>query len=148
MKSKEEIAVWEKLIAAARKIHGESKISPFIEAGSVSAALMTEKGNIYTGVCIDTACGLGMCAERSAIAAMISAGEHEIKKILCIMPDGSCGGTPCGACREFMMQLSADAPDIEVLTDTENFSTVALGEMVPDWWGKKYIRLRETHEKI
>lgn len=135
----EEIAVWKKLLTAAKAIHGERKISPFIEAGSVSAALMTDKGNIYTGVCIDTACGLGMCAERSAIAAMLSAGEAEITKILCIMPDGSCGGTPCGACREFMMQLSKNAPAIEILIDPENFSTVKLGQMVPDWWGEKYM---------
>ena len=140
--------IWQTLCDRARAVQCERRLSPFMEVGSVGAAILTDRGNIYTGICIDTACGLGMCAERSAIAAMISAGEHEIKKILCIMPDGSCGGTPCGACREFMMQLSADAPAIEVLTDTESFSTVALGEMVPDWWGKKYISLRETHEKI
>ena len=139
MIQEKERALWQKLYESAKAIHGERQVSPFIEVGSVSAALMTEKGNIYTGVCIDTACGLGMCAERSAIAAMLSAGESEIVKILCIMPDGSCGGTPCGACREFMMQLSVNAPAIEVLTDTESFSTVALGEMIPDWWGKKYM---------
>ena len=128
---------WLKLYEAAKKIHGEKVISPFIEAGSVSAALLTAKGNIYTGVCIDTACGLGMCAERSAIAAMISAGESEITKILCIMPDGECGGSPCGACREFMMQLSPDSVNIEILTGLEKFTTVTLGEVTPDWWGKK-----------
>ena len=128
---------WQKLYEAAKKIHGERKVSPFVETGSVSAALLTAGGNIYTGVCIDTACGLGMCAERSAIAAMLSAGESEITKLLCIMPDGQCGGSPCGACREFMMQLSPNAPEIEILTDPEKLATVKLGEVIPDWWGKK-----------
>lgn len=128
---------WQKLYEAAKKIHGERKVSPFVETGSVSAALLTARGNIYTGVCIDTACGLGMCAERSAIAAMLSAGESEITKLLCIMPDGQCGGSPCGACREFMMQLSPNAPEIEILTDPEKLATVKLGEVIPDWWGKK-----------
>ncbi|MEB3363090.1 cytidine deaminase [Lactobacillus sp. R2/2] len=38
-----------------------------MEAGGVAAAVMTESGNIYTGVCVDTACGLGVCAERNAL---------------------------------------------------------------------------------
>jgi cytidine deaminase len=47
---------------ALKKINPR-KISPFIEAGEVSAAILTENGNVYTGVCIDSACSLGMCAE-------------------------------------------------------------------------------------
>ena len=139
MTFQDQSALWMKLYESAKAIHGERKISPFIEAGSVSAALMTGKGNIYTGVCIDTACGLGMCAERSAIAAMLSAGEHEITRILCIMPDGRTGGSPCGACREFMMQLSPRSKEIEILTSLETFSTVKLGDVMPDWWGEKYM---------
>ena len=139
MTFQDQSALWMKLYESAKAIHGERKISPFIEAGSVSAALMTGKGNIYTGVCIDTACGLGMCAERSAIAAMLSAGEHEITRILCIMPDGKTGGSPCGACREFMMQLSPRSKEIEILTSLETFSTVKLGDVMPDWWGEKYM---------
>ena len=139
MTFRDQSALWVKLYESAKAIHGERKISPFIEAGSVSAALMTGKGNIYTGVCIDTACGLGMCAERSAIAAMLSAGEHEITRILCIMPDGKTGGSPCGACREFMMQLSPRSKEIEILTSLETFSTVKLGDVMPDWWGEKYM---------
>lgn len=42
-------------------------ISPFIEAGDVAAAILTKQGNIYVGVCIDTACTLGMCAERNGL---------------------------------------------------------------------------------
>ena len=139
MTFQDQSALWMKLYESAKAIHGDRKISPFIEAGSVSAALMTGKGNIYTGVCIDTACGLGMCAERSAIAAMLSAGEHEITRILCIMPDGRTGGSPCGACREFMMQLSPRSKEIEILTSLETFSTVKLGDVMPDWWGEKYM---------
>ena len=52
---------------------------------------MTEQGNIYVGVCIDTACSLGMCAERNAIANMITNGERRIKKIAAVMPDGKAG---------------------------------------------------------
>ena len=50
------------------------------------------------------------------------------------MPGGAVG-SPCGACREFLMQLSPDSGDIEILTDLESRSTVRLKELVPDWWG-------------
>lgn len=60
-------------------------------ADGVAAAILTDKGNIYTGVCIDTSCTLGMCAERNAIANMITNGESKIVKLVCIMGDGSVG---------------------------------------------------------
>lgn len=95
---------------------------------------MTVKGNIYTGVCIDTACSLGMCAERNAISTMITNGESEITKILALKADGEII-MPCGSCRELMMQLSK-SPNIEVLIDYESRAAVALGTLIPNWWGK------------
>lgn len=124
---------WDRLYIAARKVQYERKISPTIDAGAVCAALLTEKGNIYTGVCIDTACSLGMCAERNAIANMITNGESHIKKIAAVMPDGK-AGMPCGACREFMMQLDECAGEIEILCDYETKGTVKLKALLPDWW--------------
>ncbi len=124
---------WDQLYIAARKVQYERKISSSIEAGAVSAALLTTKGNIYAGVCIDTACSLGMCAERNAIANMITNGESQITKIVAVMPDGK-AGMPCGACREFMMQLDQEAGEIEVLCDYETKRAVKLKTLLPDWW--------------
>lgn len=87
-----------------------------MEVGGVTAALLTKRGNIYFNICIDTACSLGICAKRNAIANMLTDGEHEIDKILAIMSDGSVD-PPCGACREYMMQLSENSDNIEILTD-------------------------------
>ena len=126
--------IWEKLYNEALQVQNACVISPFIEAGGVAAALLTKAGNIYVGVCIDTASTLGMCAERNAIANMITNGEHEIDKIVAIVEDGSVG-SPCGAWREYMMQLSKDSGEIEILTDYENRKTVRLKELIPDWWG-------------
>ena len=78
-------------------------------------ALLTKAENIYVGVCIDTASTLGMCAERNAIANMITNGEHEIDKLVAIVENGSVG-SPCGTCREYMMQLSKNSGEIEILT--------------------------------
>lgn len=67
--------IWDKLYSEAKKMQNGRSISPFIEAGGVAAAILTKSGNIYLGVCIDTASTLGMCAERSAIANMITNGD-------------------------------------------------------------------------
>lgn len=128
--------MWKQLYEAARTVQNNRNVSPFIDAGGVAAALLTKSGNIYVGVCIDTACTLGMCAERNAIANMITHGESQIDKIVAVMPDGSVG-SPCGACREFMMQLDKNSGDIEILLDLETEKTVKLKELVPDWWGSK-----------
>ena len=128
--------IWDELYAAASKVRRGRTISPFVEAGQVGAAILTESGNIYAGVCIDTASSLGMCAERAAIAAMITAGESRIDKLVAVTRDGRVG-SPCGACRELMMQLDADSGDIEILTDLETKKTVRLSELMPDWWGRE-----------
>ncbi len=131
--------MWNKLYDAARAVQNGRVISPFIEAGGVAAAILTKKGNIYVGVCIDTACTLGMCAERNAIANMITNGESEIERVVAVMPDGKVG-SPCGACREYMMQLSKDSGEIEILLDLETEKTVRLKELLPDWWGTARFR--------
>lgn len=126
--------IWEKLYTAARQVQHDRTISPFIEAGGVAAAVLTKAGNIYLGVCIDTAASLGMCAERNAIANMITNGESQIDKVAAVMPDGT-AGPPCCACREFMMQLDRSSGDIEILLDYASRRTVRLRELVPHWWG-------------
>ena len=127
--------MWNTLYNAAVKVQNSRTISPFIEAGSVAAAILTKQGNIYVGVCIDTACSLGMCAEINAIANMTTNGESQIDKVVAVMPDGSVG-SPCGACQEFMMQLDKNSGDIEILLDLETQRTVRLKTLVPDWWGR------------
>lgn len=130
--------IWKILYDRAKSVQGERKLSLLMEAGSVGASVLTDQGNIYTGICIDTACGMGMCAERNAIANMLTNGESKIVKIAAVMPDGS-SGTPCGVCREFMMQLGEDSGNIEILLSLDPLKTVRLKEMFPDWWGKKYL---------
>lgn len=126
--------IWERLCNEAKKVQNGRTISPFIDAGGVAAAILTKKGNIYVGVCIDTASTLGMCAERNAIANMITNGESKIDKVVAIMPNGKVE-PPCGACREYMMQLDEHSGDIEILLDFNTRKTTTLKELIPDWWG-------------
>ena len=131
--------IWNELYNAARKVQNDRSISPFINAGGVAAAILTRKGNIYVGVCIDMACTLRMCAERNAIANMITNGESQIDKVVAVMEDGSVG-SPCGACREYMMQLDKDSGEIEILIDLEELKTAKLKELIPDWWGSEKFK--------
>ncbi len=128
--------MWNTLYEKAREVQSSRTVSPFIEAGGVAAALLTKSGSIYVGVCMDTCCGLGMCAERNAVANMLTCGDSEIERLVAVMPDGKVG-LPCGACRELLMQLHKNSGEIEILADRETKETVKLCELVPDWWGKE-----------
>jgi cytidine deaminase len=78
----------EELIEKAKSVVKPRKIKHGFTVGDVGCALITDKGNVYLGVCIDTASGMGFCAEHSAIAAMVTHGEHIIKKIVAVVENG------------------------------------------------------------
>lgn len=130
---------WITLYNKAKEHLNPRTLSPFVDAGGVAAAILTDKGNVYTGVCIDTASSLGMCAERNAIANMITNGESRITKLVCVMRDGSVG-SPCGACRELLMQLDPNSGSMEILTSRSPIQAVSPCELVPDWWGRERMR--------
>ena len=126
--------IWRKLYLAAKAVQNCRKISEYVEAGGVAAAVLSASGRIYTGVCVDTCCTLGICAERNAIFHMLTNGEQEIQKVLAVMPNGKTAA-PCGACRELMVQLMPQKyRDIEILLDFEEERVVTLGELTPEWW--------------
>lgn len=126
--------VWNDMYKAAKSVQNARRISEYITGGEVSAAILSDSGKIYTGVCIDTNSTLGICAERNAIFNMITNGEYIIKKVLAVLPDGT-SGAPCGACRELMVQLMPDSyKSIEIMLDYENEKTITLGEITPEWW--------------
>ena len=126
--------IWQDMYEAAKAVHKEKVISDFVTAGGVSAAVLSKSGKIYTGVCIDTASTLGICAERNAIFNMITNGDYEIDRVLCIPPmEGK--GAPCGACRELMVQLMPGKyKDIDIMIDYKNDRVMKLGELTPEWW--------------
>jgi cytidine deaminase/SAM-dependent methyltransferase len=100
--------------------------------GDVGATLVTDRGNAYSGVSIDTGSGTGFCAEHSAIAAMVTAGEYRIAKIVAVWKDRD--GTPyvlppCGRCREFIRQIDEANLDAEVVLGRSE--AVPLRELLP-----------------
>lgn len=128
--------IWNEMYEAAKAVLNARRISDYVTAGEVGAAILSKSGKIYTGVCIDTCSTLGICAERNAIFNMITNGEQEIDKVLCVLPDGSTGA-PCGACRELMVQLMPGRyHGIEIMLDYAAGRVITLGELTPEWWIK------------
>src|SRR5215472_16923830 len=106
--------------------------------GDVGSTLATTAGHRYSGVCIDTGSGTGFCAEHAAIAAMVTAGEYQIAKIVAVWRDAD--GTiyvvpPCGRCREFIRQIDPANLDTEVVTGRD--VTLTLRALLPlhEWPG-------------
>ena len=127
-------AIWTKLYNAAKAVLKPRNVSSFIEAGGVAAAIESASGKIYIGVCVDSACTLGICAERNAIFNMITNGENGIYRVIAINSKGK-AIPPCGACRELMSQLMPENyKGIEVMLDYEKGRVVTLGDLTPEWW--------------
>lgn len=126
--------IWNDLYRAACAVLRPRQVSRIIEAGGVAAAIESASGKIYTGVCVDSACTLGVCAERNAIFHMITEGENAIRRVIAVNWDGK-AMPPCGACRELISQLMPeDYKGVEVMLDYENNRIVTLGQLTPEWW--------------
>jgi len=78
----------EELYQQAKAVLNPRRLSDEAKAGGVGAAILTESGKVYTGVCIDTACSMGFCAEHAAAAAMVTAGENRVIKMVAVNWDG------------------------------------------------------------
>ncbi len=126
--------IWDTLYSEARKALNPRSVSRLVEAGGVAAAIESASGRIYTGVCVDCACTLGICAERNAIFNMLTNGENALKRVVAVGRNGKVMA-PCGACRELMTQLMPDDyRRIEVMLDYEEKKIVFLGALTPEWW--------------
>ncbi len=128
----------ETLIAKAESVVKPRRIRDFV-VGDVGAALVTDQGNIYLGVCMDISSGIGFCAEHSAIAAMVTAGETRIAKIVAVWKDAEGQPyilSPCGRCREFIRQIDERNLATEVILDVDK--VVILADLLPyhDWFQK------------
>ena len=126
--------IWEKLYMAAKEQYHPQDVSPFVYAHHVVCALETQSGDIFTGFCIEGASGvMNLCAERVAALNMyMNTGETKIKRMIAFRkdPPRSNGGMPCGACREFLMQLSYENRNMEILTDYATRKTILLNDII------------------
>lgn len=133
--------IWDKLYEKASAEYHPEEVSPFIDTHHVVCAIEAENGEIYTGFCIEGASGvMNLCAERVAGLNMyLQSGQTVVKRLLACgnQPPKENGGMPCGACREFFLQLNAKNKDMEIITDFESREATTLGNLMPGWWGWK-----------
>jgi cytidine deaminase len=109
----------DELIASAEAVLNPHRVHDRL-FGDVGSTLVTDTGNRHSGVCIDTGSGTGFCAEHAAIAAMVTAREYRIAKIVAVWrrDDGRLHVLPpCGRCREFIRQVDPGNIDTEVVLD-------------------------------
>ena len=118
------------LIKIAEDTLNPRRLTEDSSAGEVAAALVTDKGNVDRGVCIDVPCSMGFCAEHAAIAAMVTAGESRIEKIVAVC-SGVGAVAPCGRCREFMYQINHNNLKTQVMLKS---GVVTLKELLPHIW--------------
>ena len=120
-----------RLIEAAQAVWGGFRLREDFSAGTVAAAIQTAKGNIYTGICIDLACGLGFCAEVAAVAEMLKHRETQITAVVAVGGNGVLGA-PCGRCRETIAQIDRRNLDCRILLPDSRETTLAT--LLPDHW--------------
>ena len=119
------------LINEALKVAVFVTLSDDATAGGVGAALITDKGNLYTGICVDTKCSMGFCAEHNAIGSMLTHGEKNIDLIVAVNHEGQIY-SPCGRCREFMYQISDNNKNTRIILKNNMIKT--LSELLPEHW--------------
>lgn len=132
---------FKKLINEAKKLATKRKLSEYASCGHVGCALLTKSGNIYTGICIDSNCALGNCAEYAAIADMLKNNESEIDKIVAYSAKGTIYA-PCGRCRELIRMINDKNLDTNVMVD-EN-KTYKLKDLLPEMYVTKNEKETET----
>lgn len=97
----------------------------------VGACIETEDGNLYDGCNVENASyGLSICAEANAIAAMIAAGNQKIKQVLVVV-DKAQAASPCGACRQRLIEFATAETDIHLANLQGVTSSFKLNDLLP-----------------
>jgi cytidine deaminase len=118
------------LIAAAHRVQGEFRLGADFSAGGVGAAVRGRSGRIYTGICLDLACGIGFCAEHAAVAEMLKQRESEIDAVVAV--GARVILAPCGRCRELMAQINPVNLSCRVILGEDR--VVSLRALLPEHW--------------
>lgn len=105
--------------------------------GYVGAALLTNEGKVFTGINLEFHCGMGFCAEHSAVAEMVKKGETHIKRIVATTAQGTII-PPCGRCREMLFQIDERNGDTEVIIGKGEKKP--LSDLLPYNWQKQFDR--------
>jgi cytidine deaminase len=102
---------------------------------SVGAALLTDSGEIFTGVNVENAVyPLSICAERVAIFKAVSEGYRSFQAIAVVTKNG---GSPCGSCRQVMAEFGLNMLVLIGNTSGEFLHQYTVAELLPESFGEK-----------
>jgi len=119
----------EELIKKAMKAK-EFAFAPYSKF-QVGAVLLTRDGKVYQGANVENSSyGLSMCAERVALFCAVSSGEKEFSK-LAIVSDSQEPVTPCGACRQTLLEFDGELEIICANTEGK-IKKYRLKELLPE----------------
>lgn len=97
----------------------------------VGAAILTERGDVYTGCNIENASyGATICAERTAAVKAVSEGHRRFLKIAIVSMEGTYT-YPCGMCRQFLSEFMTEDGMVIVEDSTEGIKEIAFKELLP-----------------
>ena len=116
------------------KMASEMAYAPYSKL-LVGAALVSEKGNIYTGCNVENASfGLTTCAERNAIAAAVNAEGTSMKiKFIAVAVKNDLPIPPCGACRQVIAEFSMkETSGVIFKTADGKIVCKKINELLPD----------------
>ena len=121
----------QELLNAAREVRAKA-YAPYSRF-HVGAAVDVGDGLMFTGANVENASyGVGLCAERAAIAAAVSAGYQKILAIAVAGPPGvTCA--PCGACRQFIVEFGSGVG--VTYTTPSGHTTATIDQLLPDFFG-------------
>ena len=105
---------------------------------AVSAALLAEDGQVFTGVNVENAVyPLTICAERSAVVSAVSQGVRDFQAIAVVTRDG---GFPCGSCRQVLAEFGLEIEVIIANLEGEVQKTAAVAELLPYSFGAENLK--------
>jgi cytidine deaminase len=123
------------LIAKAMEVR-ERAHAPYSHF-AVGAALLGKSGRIYTGCNVENASyGLSICAERTAVFKAVSEDERDFEAIAVVTEKGV---TPCGACRQVLMEFGEDLQVI-VADEAGGYRVFSLQELLPEAFTSENLR--------
>ncbi len=109
----------------------EQAYAPYSES-KVGAAILTGSGRVVTGCNVENVSfGLSNCAERTAVFKAVSEGEREILAVAVAIENA---GSPCGACRQVLVEFGGDVPVFMAAT-AGNMRATTLHSLLPDHFG-------------
>ena len=127
-----------KLLAAAT--HARTRAYAPYSKFQVGAAILADDGNVYSGGNVENAAyPNGVCAETSAISAMVLGGAKKIRAIA-VVAGGPKLVTPCGGCRQRIAEFSEPETPVHVCGPDGLKATFTIAELLPASFDKRNLK--------